>query len=243
MYLFLQIELVDNTTCENGQAILSITEKDLCPNSQITADYKIIFLFIFPFIVLALVFGILALYYRFEKQIKVWLYAHYCCLWFISEEELDKDKVYDAFISYSHADEDFVVEHLVPGLENKYTLCLHQRDWIPGIPIPTQIATSVEESRRTIIVLSQSFVDSAWGRMEFCAAHSQALNERRVRVIIIIYGDIPPSEKLDPELRAYLTMNTYIKWGDPYFWDKLHYALPHSSNLPSRIPLREMVYT
>lgn len=43
--------------------------------------------------------------------------------------------LYDAFISYSHKDEKFVIEEIVPGLENPndgsptYQLCLHERDW------------------------------------------------------------------------------------------------------------------
>lgn len=73
--------------------------------------------------------------------------------------------------------------------------------------------------------------------MEFCAAHRQAFSERRVRLIIILYKYIGSINKLDVELRAYLTMNTYVKWGDPWFWDKLHYALPHRLNHRKRVSL------
>lgn len=233
-----KIKLLNNITCDNGKPLLDMSDTELCPIKTILIVGSS-----FTIAVLGLVCGIFgALYYRFQKEIKVWLYAHRYCLWFVTEEELDQDKTYDAFVSYSHQDEGFVTDHLVPGLENgptKYKLCLHYRNWIAGEYIPTQIARSVEESRRTIVVLSPNFLESVWGRMEFRAAHKQALSEGRVRVIVILYGDIGPTDKLDPELRAYLTMNTYVKWGDPWFWDKLRYALPHPLELRKGIPLQE----
>lgn len=148
----------------------------------------------------------------------------------MNERELDKDKTYDAFISFCHKDEEFVIEKLLPGLETEpdcYKICIHFRDWNPGEWIPAQIAKSVEASRRIIIVLSKNFLDSLWSRLEFRAANMHAIEERRSRVIVVLLEDISSHKDLDPELKAYLATNTYLKWGDAWFWQKLRYAMPH----------------
>lgn len=225
---FTQVAYLSNVTCGDDprRSLANLTYNDLCPVSTAT----VLGISIIVALVGIAVGVLVALYYYFQREVKVWLYARGLCLWFVTEEELDKDKLYDAFISYSHRDEEFVVNQLVSELEGgtmHFKLCLHYRDWIAGEWIPNQITRSVEDSRRTLVVLSPNFLESVWGRMEFRTAHSQALSEGRARVIVLLYGDIGPLDQLDPELRAYLSMNTYVKWGDPWFWDKLRYALPH----------------
>ncbi|KAH8377398.1 hypothetical protein KR093_005290 [Drosophila rubida] len=169
-------------------------------------------------------------YLIYQQELKIWLYNHNCCLWWVSEEELDKDKTYDAFISYSHKDEQIIGE-LLPKLENglhAFRVCLHGRDWLVGDCIPEQIVRTVNDSKRVIIVLSQHFIDSVWARMEFRIAYQATLQDKRKRIIIILYKELQHFEGIDSELRAYLKLNTYLKWGDPLFWNKLHYAMPHN---------------
>ncbi|CAG9858396.1 unnamed protein product [Phyllotreta striolata] len=184
---------------------------------------------VFTFLVLTV--GSLIFYIYYRQEVKIWLFSKNLCMWFVSEEELDEDKSYDIFLSYSHKDEDFVVHNLLPVLESgphPYKICIHVRDWEPGKMILTNVNDSIQNSRRTLVVLSNNFLDSVWGIMEFKAAHLKALEEGRLRLIVVKYGELD-EKRMDPDLKAYLKTNTYIEWGQPWFWNKLKYALPHSN--------------
>lgn len=122
---------------------------------------------------------------------------------------------------------------------------------VAGEWIPEQIARSVKASKRTIVVLSENFLDSLWGKvkyrhyrhsllsnatffnilqLEFRTAYQQVLKDKRTRLIVVVKGDLPPKDRMDEELQSYLSLNTYLKWNDPWFWDRLRYALPHKKN-------------
>ncbi|XP_022826408.1 protein toll-like [Spodoptera litura] len=143
--------------------------------------------------------------------------------------ELEDDaRCFDVFVSFSHGDEQFVRSQLVARLESgptPYRLCLHYRDWAPGGWIPAQIAASVRASRRTVAVVSEHFLRSSWARAEFQEAHALALRDARPRLVVVLMEE-PSKLPLDDRLRRYLATNTYVRWGDPWFWEKLYLALP-----------------
>ncbi|XP_012215724.1 protein toll-like [Linepithema humile] len=179
---------------------------------------------------------ILGLCYKYNKKYnKKWLIAHEWYIRFVTEKQLNEEELYDAFVSYSHKDHNFIINELVPKLENgptPYKLCLHYRDCSINESISDIIARSVQKSRRTIVILSPNFLDSVWGKMEFRVAYCQALSEGRAKMILILYDDIGLLDDLDAELKAIITMSTCIQWSDPLFWDKLRYELPHQSTRP-----------
>jgi protein toll len=81
-------------------------------------------------------------------------------------------------------------------------------------------------NRYSIIIFFFYFV-----QLEFRTAYQQVLKDKRMRLIIIVKGELPPKDKMDQELQTYLSLNTYLKYDDPFFMERLRYALPHKKNV------------
>ncbi|KAL3869220.1 hypothetical protein ACJMK2_041929 [Sinanodonta woodiana] len=146
-------------------------------------------------------------------------------------------KEYDAFVSYksSPADEKFVLNHLYPILEEElnFKLCIHQRDFPPGETIANNIVHAIENSRRTILVLSPAYVESEWCRMEYQKAQHEMLKLKH-KIIPIMLENITGIRNMDKNLRSILNSVTYVEWpgedsdSKKYdkFWKKIRLSLP-----------------
>ncbi|XP_055941102.1 protein toll-like [Argiope bruennichi] len=210
-----------------NRAIWSLSDIDLCPTDIET--YISVSIGVLSFFLVAAAMTIA--WTRYELNIKVWLYAHGVTM--VKERDIDRDKVFDAFISFSYKDQNLVIPDIINVIQKKMPnvrLCLHYRDFCIGDLIEENIVRAVQCSKRTVLVLSRNFLESEWCMFEFKAAHVQALKDRVNRIIIIKLGDLPKESEMPQDIQIYLKSTTYLTWGDKYFWDNLLYCLPTSSS-------------
>lgn len=277
------------------KGLLDMQDTELCP-LLLQSPHSLLSLSLVCLLLSLLLLLCCAAYYRNRQTILAFVYIHihpvFVCLHF-SEEDLDEEKQYDAFVSYSSSDRDIVmqmIEKLEPPSDqsvhsisflkqqsgmpsihegnsdqivpehsvhigkpshqptNKsggegvkesefYSLCIHERDWLPGNLISWNIVNSVQNSRRTILILSKEFIRSIWFQVEFHTAYYQMLEDKMDRLIVVVKGELPPKEEMDKDLVFLLTTKTYLTWGEKWFWEKLRYALPHKKAKGVQMPL------
>ncbi|XP_005415766.1 toll-like receptor 2 type-2 [Geospiza fortis] len=146
-----------------------------------------------------------------------------------------KDVCYDAFVSYSENDSEWVENTMVRELEQAcppFRLCLHKRDFVPGKWIVDNIIDSIEKSRKTLFVLSEHFVQSEWCKYELDFSHFRLFDENNDAAILILLE--PIQSKAIPKrfckLRKIMNTKTYLEWPleeeqQQMFWYNLKIAL------------------
>ena len=93
-------------------------------------------------------------------------------------QEAQRNYEYDAFVCYNSRDELWITEELQPKLEDEFglKLCLHERDFVLGGDIMEQITSGIENSRKTLLILSPNFLASNWCHWEMSLAYSRLGN-------------------------------------------------------------------
>ncbi|KAG8447659.1 hypothetical protein GDO86_014969 [Hymenochirus boettgeri] len=144
------------------------------------------------------------------------------------------EKEYDGFVIYSSEDDEWVTKQLVPILEGekKFKLCLHCRDFLPGIPIITNIVNEgLLKSRNALVVLSNNFLQSKWCIYEFEMAKTWQWFEHDAELIVIVLESINKADlRKIVGIHRYLSRNTYLEWKpgrieQSIFWTRMHKAL------------------
>jgi hypothetical protein len=203
---------------------------------------------------LGLIAVVLVFVYR--QSVRIWIFSRYRIRLCDSKaEELDacvsssssgrKDAMFDAFVSYSLKDEQFVSQVLAAELEHSaeagssFRLCLQHRDFptshsgssstnssnSSSNPGGDPLTLGLAASRRIILVISQSFIESEWTRPEVRTALTGFLRLPRSRLVAVLLTPWTDDQS-DPELSLLLRSSIIIRWGERNFWSKIRYYLP-----------------
>ncbi|XP_003221760.1 toll-like receptor 2 type-2 isoform X2 [Anolis carolinensis] len=142
---------------------------------------------------------------------------------------------YDAFVSYSVQNSEWVENVMVRELEQAhppFKLCLHKRDFLPGKWIVDNIIDSIERSSKTLFVLSQHFVQSEWCKYELDFSHFRLFDENNDSAILILLEPIPAETvpRRFCKLRKLMNTKTYLEWPSDedqksIFWFNLKTAI------------------
>lgn len=141
----------------------------------------------------------------------------------------DGDKSFDAFLAYSHKDDDYVTREFIPRLENelKYRLCVYYRDFPIGGTIADTVASSINRSKRTILLVSKHFNDHEWRNSAFQHSFGGLFKQKDNHLIIVLLDDAK-GMKLDRQLKVLVKSHHVISYRDMCFWEKLQYMMGSS---------------
>ena len=108
-------------------------------------------------------------------------------------------------------------------------LCIKSRDFVPGHSLIESISEKIQQSRKTILVLSPKFVESEWCYHEMEMAKLRLLDENLDVIILVLLKEVP-NNMITLSLRQLLCKKEYLKWpkdrpGQRLFWQRLRQEL------------------
>ncbi|XP_052088486.1 toll-like receptor 4 [Mytilus californianus] len=162
-------------------------------------------------------------------------------------KELWQEYTYDAFISYSHTDAEWVKQFHDKVNSMGFELCLDAKDFIAGNSIAENVINAIDSSRKVIFIITHDFLQSTWGSYEMEMTRMHAFQKGREDMVIIVVRDKIKVTDMPEILKSMWFKITCIQWPNddnlPYnteeiFYEKLKMslqkkeetALPYSRN-------------
>ncbi|BFZ09773.1 hypothetical protein BsWGS_12812 [Bradybaena similaris] len=168
-----------------------------------------------------------AIMFRFRWKLR---YLYYSAILHYKRGENKNDVEqfeFDVFVSYAHEDHEFVEKTLYDELQKRgFKVLIHGLHFTAGEFITSNIVRAVQTSRRTLVVLTQSLVDSYWSGYEIQMANMEQSYTGRSVLLFLLMGNTP---RLPNDIRSHIARNTYIDFPNSecserendLFWSKL----------------------
>ncbi|XP_073511955.1 uncharacterized protein [Phyllobates terribilis] len=226
----IQIVYAYNITCSNNRSDFFLDfDTQVCDQAIKQTLFGCSFTFLCLLIIIPIILS--KSYWRIK-------YNYFLFISWLNERWNSKKDLYkyDAFVSYNTRDEDWVYETMLPMLERCSSskglrLCLHHRDFQLGRYIVDNIVDSIHNSRKTLCVVSRSYLQSEWCSLEMQLASYKLFDEMRDVLVLIFLEDIPVRElSTYHRMRKVMLKKTYITWpsepdAQQLFWAKVRKAL------------------
>ncbi|XP_033843118.1 toll-like receptor 7 [Periophthalmus magnuspinnatus] len=154
---------------------------------------------------------------------------------------ISQPSIYDAFVIYDKEDAaviEWVTKEMCVQLERRgdrrLTLCLEERDWIPGCPLIDNLSQSIHKSKRTVFILTNKYIKSGSFKTAFYIANQRLMDEKDDVIILIFLEKVVCNSKY-LRLRKRLFSKSVLDWptnpqAQPYFWFCLRNVLATESH-------------
>uniref|UniRef100_G1PL83 Toll-like receptor 9 n=2 Tax=Myotis lucifugus TaxID=59463 RepID=G1PL83_MYOLU len=224
------IPRLTDVTCSSpgdqiGKSIVTL-ELTACVSDTIAA----ILCFFTSFLTLTVMLAALAHHWFYWD---VWFIYHVCLAKVKGYRSLSTSQTfYDAYVSYDTKDAsvtDWVINelrfHLEESEEKNVLLCLEERDWDPGLAIIDNLMQSINQSKKTIFVLTRKYAGSWSFKTAFYLALQRLMDENMdVIVFILLEPVLQHSQYL--RLRQRICKSSILQWPDNpkaevLFWQSL----------------------
>lgn len=210
---------------QSGKSIMTL-ELTTCVSDSIAAA-----LFFCTFFITTLVMLVALAHHLFYWD--VWFMYQMCLAKVKGYRSLSTSQTfYDAYISYDTRDAsvtDWVINelryHLEESEDKNVLLCLEERDWDPGLAIIDNLMQSINQSKKTIFVLTKKYAKSWNFKTAFYLALQRLMDENMdVILFILLEPVLQHSQYL--RLRRRICKSSILQWPDNpkaegLFWQSL----------------------
>ncbi|VDI45524.1 Hypothetical predicted protein [Mytilus galloprovincialis] len=174
----------------------------MCKNVSQQIVYMFITFCIFIFIFVVCICRKFKLLYAFQNKFQL----------FTRKEKKGHAYKFDAFISYSHFDIDWVLQFYSKLKGLGHNICFDEKDFLVGAFISDNIHQAFRESHKVIFIVTEHFIESTWGEFELAVARTYALENGRHNMIIVVLKDDVDIERMPKVLKNMWYEITCIKW-------------------------------